>query len=150
MQNVVPALVALLLASCSYLRFAQGVNADTQQRITSHKEFFAALAFTGVLQEKKYCAACQLNKYQFVVALETTKPDEIALANRSFEPFFVFSPGIRVTSLGKHLTFSVTQHLYRASTTGSLVEKKPATDYLLVGSQRYALLNKDKYTWLPK
>ena len=119
-----------------------GLQKDTQRIIISHKNFFKSLAFSGVINEKKYCEKCEFNKYQVIIKLKKTDPEVITLSDKSFQPYYFFSAKTE-------LNISVTQNLYESVKEGTFVEKKRGSNALISESQEYTLLNNKKFQWLP-
>jgi hypothetical protein len=138
MKNLKLTFIILLFCSC-----VNSIQKDTQKNILSHKKFLKSLSFTGIVKGKKYCEECNFNKYQIVLKLEKTDPDEISLGNRSFQPYYFFDSE-------NQLTISVSQSLYESASTGSLSEKHSGSEFLIIGSTKHVLLSAEKYKWLPK
>lgn len=136
-------LLMTMFISCRYSNYADGVKSDTKKSFLLHKFFFNKMAFSGTIVEKKYCAECDLNKYQITINLKYTEPKNIDIGNMSFQPFYFFSSN-------QQLTISVTKDTFDGFEQGWQVEKRSNSDTLASGLKKYNLISKGATQWLPE
>lgn len=132
-------LISIVFYSCHY---RSAMQEETQKIIISNKTFMRTLSFSGEISEKIYCEKCQLNKYQIIITLKDVSPNNIPFSNQSFQPYYSFNSNTR-------LNISVVKDLYDLAQNGVTIEKRPNSDYLIVGDQAYKFISEERYKWLP-
>jgi len=135
--------IGLLICSCEYKKFVEGVHADAEQSIIAHKSFFKILSFTGEIYEKKYCNFCTDNKYQIVINLLDKNPNVISIENFMYQPYYFFNEN-------NQLVIIVKKAVYDSLKVNDLVKKQSNSYYMVVNNNNYQLVNYDKKRWLPE
>jgi hypothetical protein len=146
MKKIIIILVGILGIVAIYnlwdwIAYARGAQKDGQRSFASHKQFFKAFQFTGVIVEKKYCDKCLLNKYQLVVDITHKNPETVDLGNQAYGGCYTFNDT-------NHLTMSVTQRIYNAAEKNSAIIKDVNSDSLDIIGLKCRLLSDQKSQWL--
>jgi len=122
--------------------YVKGVQKDSQQIFDRKKEFFIDFAFVGVIDKKKYCENCKVNKYQIVIKLNALESDSVEMKDKYFQPYYFLDKP-------NQLNLSVTKNLYESITETELVRKEKNSIFLNTPEGKYQLLNEKKLYWMP-
>ena len=136
-------IIGLLICSCEYKKFVEGVHADAEQSIIAHKYFFKTLSFSGKVYQKKYCSFCTDNKYQIVLNISHKNPSVVNIENFMYQPYYFFNEK-------DQLTIVVKKEIYDSLKVNDSVKKQSNSYYMVVENNNYQLINYDKKRWLPE
>lgn len=135
-------LIVVMFSSCDCNKYAQGVKNDSQRTFDRNKDYFYLLSFEGRIIKKNYCKECELNKYTLTLELNrlSKKP---TFGSAQFPPYYNFESDTI-------LNISVSKKLFEEGKEEDIVIKQGESANLKLNNQEYLLLDKEKYTWLPK
>lgn len=131
----------LSYSCCEKSNYIKGIQKDSQQIFDRKKEFFTSFTFSGVIDKKKYCENCNMNKYQIIITLDTIESDSVELKNQYYQPYYFFDKP-------NQLNLSVTKILYESISEMDIVKKEGHSDYLVLSNKKYRLLSEKKNEWL--
>lgn len=121
-------------------KFVHGVQEDAHRSFkTSKKNLFTA-SFHGVVQNKKYCPKCNINKYLIFVALDSLDSENKFLFN--YPPYYEFV-GTDTVKL------AMSKKSYNMITIGSEITKPKNANLLVQGDITIDLLSSDTSKWFP-
>lgn len=137
--------VIIFFLSCialSSFKCKSVIRDEIKKKITTNKNFMKSLSFSGEVSRKVYCEKCKLNKYQLLISINEIRPDSIPINNQSFQPYYSFNS----TAL---LNISVVKELYDLAQKGTVINKHPNSDLLILNGQTFKFISIEKYQWLP-
>ena len=136
-------LFVLSMTNCSYCNFAKGVKKDSEHTFKSKKDFFVKLKIEGVIETKKQCNNCNVNRYQIIIKLYNFKIEEINFSNRFNDPYYIFNEN-------EQLIISVSKTLFDLLREQDSVIKDSNSFFIKFRNYNISLLSEKELEWLPK
>jgi hypothetical protein len=131
----------LLLASCQFKPFVEGVKEDTRRNFTDKKDYIYRISIESVLEKKILCTGCDINMYTLQLRLNhiSEKPD---ISKMQYPPYYVFKgDSLLIISVGKDLFEIVNEK--------DKVAKEAKDLEISVNSLNHIYLSKEMNKWLP-
>lgn len=126
--------------SCQLLDFSNHEQKNANQLFSEKKAFLHSFAFSGHIQEKRYCVQCSINKFTLLIKLNSYK--KVEFSDLQYQPYFFFQ-GDSI------ILISVSKQIFEYSKENSFVQKEANSDYLTVQDTSLMLLSKNEKEWLP-
>lgn len=130
------------ITSCKYCNMAEGVKNDSVQAFKLKKDFFVKFKFEGVIDTKKQCDNCNVNKYQITIKLDSFKIDHIDFSNRFNEPYYTFNEK-------ELLVLSVSKTLFDLLKEQDRVIKGSNSLFIKFRNYNIPILSEKEFEWLP-
>ncbi len=138
------AVAMLVLSGCDACDLAKGDLHDAQRAYNLKKKFMESFVFKGTVLKQTRCDECDdRSKYQVLIALEKTEPQEVEFSNR------MYPPNYSIDVVKKQMTIGVAKDVYDAATRGAQIEKHKDSDFITVSGREYRLIGYKQYQWLP-
>ncbi len=135
-------LFVLPITSCKYCNLAEGVKNDSVRIFKLKKDFFLKFKIEGVIDTKKQCDSCNLNKYQIVIKLDSFKIEHINFSNRFNEPYYNFNEN-------NMLVLSVSKNLFDLLKVQDRVAKDSNSLFMKFRNYNIPMLSEKELEWLP-
>ena len=135
-------LFVLSVTNCAYCNFAKGVKNDSERTFKSKKDFFVKLKIEGVIETKKQCNNCNVNRYQITIKLDSFKIEGINFSNRFNEPYYIFNEN-------ELLKISVSKSLFELLREQDRVVKDSNSFFMKFRNYNISILSEKELEWLP-
>lgn len=141
--NLAFILYALSITNCDNCNFAKGVRNDSKRIFKSKKDFFLNLKVKGVIDSKKQCNNCNVNRYQITIKLDNFKVEDVNFTNRFNNPYYIFNEN-------EMLVISVSKTLFELLNEQDIVVKDSNSLFIKFRNYNILLLSKNELEWLPE
>jgi len=131
----------LMLSSCNYIKYAEGVIEDTQKRFDKNKAYMYGLNFKGVITEKEYCDKCKICKFKITIKISQLG-EKPSVSTAGYPPYYMFESN-------NLLNLAVSKEIYQQVKEQDEIYKESESVNLKIGAQEFLYLSMKESEWLP-